>query len=111
MYVEGRDFVEVMTEIARAFARITADLVGVSDEDYPAFEQAAVEEFLEGFDAEEEFLGDFTGNPGTYSIEGNTLSITHMADGEVGILELRRIDTSTAVGRTTWGRLKADYAH
>ena len=111
IYVDGRDFVEVLTEFARAFARISADLVGVSDEDYPAFERAAVEEFLAGFDAEDEFLGAFTGDLGTYSLEGNTLSITFLVDGEVDTLELRRIDTSTAVGRTTWGSLKADFVH
>lgn len=106
-YVDGRDFVEVMTEFARAFARIAADLGGVSDEDYPAFEQAAVEKFLADFNPEEEFLGDFTGNLGTYRIDGNTLSITTLADGEVDTVKLMRIDSSTAVARITLGILKA----
>ena len=44
MYADGRDFFEVMTEVVRAFARFAADLGEVSDEDYPAFEQAAIEE-------------------------------------------------------------------
>ena len=106
MYVDGRDFVEVLTEVARALARIAADLGGVSDEDYPAFEQAAVDEILAAFN-EEDFLGGFAGgNLGTYSVDGDTLSITTLVDGEVDTLEFMRIDT-TAVAPTTWGNLKA----
>ena len=115
MYVDGRDFVEVLTEVARALARIAADLGGVSDEDYPAFEQAAVDEILAAFN-EEDFLGGFAGgnlggfaggNLGTYSVDGDTLSITTLVDGEVDTLEFMRIDTTTAVAPTTWGNLKA----
>ena len=113
MYVDGLDFFEVMTEIARAFARFSADLLEgsdqeVSDEDYPAFEQAAIEEFFAEFNLEEEFLGDFNGDLGTYSIDGDTLSITTLVDGEADTIELRRIDPSSAVARSTWGSLKAD---
>ena len=107
MYVDGRDFFEVMTEVVRALARFAADLTDVSDEDYPAFEQAAIDEFFAEFNLEEEFLGDFTGNLGTYSIDGDTLSITTLVDGEADTIELRRIDPSTAVARSTWGSLKA----
>ena len=107
MYVDGRDFFEVMTEVIRALARFVADLQEVSDEDYPAFEQAAIEEFFAEFNPEEEFLGDFTGNLGTYSIDGDTLSITTLVDGEADTIELRRIAPSTAVARSTWGSLKA----
>ena len=108
MYADGRDFFEVMTEVIRALARFAADLGEVSDEDYPAFEQAAIEEFFAEFNLEEELLGDFTGNLGTYSIDGDTLSITTLVDGEADTIELRRIDPSTAVARSTWGSLKAD---
>ena len=107
MYADGRDFFEVMTEVIRAFARVAADLGDVSDEDYPAFEQAAIEEFFAEVNLEEEFLGEFTGNLGTYSIDGDTLSITTFVDGETDTIELRRIDPSTAVARSTWGSLKA----
>ena len=107
-YADGRDFFEVMTEVVRAFARIVADLADVSDEDYPAFEQAAIEEFFAEFNLEEEFLGNFTGHLGTYSIDGDTLSITTLVGGEADTIELRRIDPSTAVARSTWGSLKAD---
>ena len=91
LYADGRDFFEVMTEVIRAFARFAADLGEVSDEDYPAFEQAAIEEFFAGFNLEEEFLGEFTGHLGTYSIDGDTLSITTFEDGEADTIELRRI--------------------
>ena len=108
MYVDGRDFVEVLTEVARALARIAADFGGISDEDYPAFEEAAVDELLAGFD-EEQFLGGFAGGEfGTYAIEGDTLSITTTVEGEVDTLDFMRIDTASAVAPTTWGSLKAD---
>ena len=49
----------------------------------------------------------YTGNLGPYRI-GNTLSITTTpVDGEADTKELVRIDSSTAVTRTTWGSLKA----
>ena len=107
MYVDGRDFFEVMTEVIRAFARFVADLQEVSDEDYPAFEQAGIEEFFAEFNPEEELFGYFTGNLGTYSIDGDTLSIATLVDGEADTIELRRITPSTAVARSTWGSLKA----
>ena len=108
LYADGRDFFEVMTEVVRALARVAADLGEVSDEDYPAFEEEFVAEFFAESNLEEEFLGDFTGHLGTYSIDGDTLSITTFEDGEADTIELRRIDPSTAVARSTWGSLKAD---
>ena len=107
VYADGRDFFEVMTEVVRALVRVVADLGEVSDEDYPAFEQAAIEGFFAEFNLEEELLGEFTGHLGTYSIDGDTLSITTLVDGEADTIELRRIDPSTAVARSTWGSLKA----
>ena len=107
MYADGRDFFEVMTEVVRALARVAADLGEVSDEDYPAFEEEFVAGFFAESNLEEEFLGDFTGNLHTYSIDGDTLSITTFEDGEADTIELRRIDPSTAVARSTWGSLKA----
>ena len=107
MYADGHDFFEVMTEVIRALARFAADLGEVSDEDYPAFEEEFFAGFFAEFNLEEEFLGDFTGNLRTYSIDGDTLSITTFEDGEADTIELRRIDPSTAVARSTWGSLKA----
>ena len=107
MYADGRDFFEVMTEVVRALARVAADLGEVSDEDYPAFEEEFVAEFFAESNLEEEFLGDFTGDLRAYSIDGDTLSITTFVDGEADTIELRRIDPSTAVARSTWGSLKA----
>ena len=109
------EFGEFMQELyigfARGFARLAADLEGVSDEDYPAFEQAFVDEFLAELD-EDEFLADlgFGGaeeTNSTYAIEGDTLSITTTEEGEVETLELHRIDVASAVVPTTWGGLKA----
>ena len=109
------EFGEFMRELyigfARGFARLAADLEGVSDEDYPAFEQAFVDAFLADLD-EDEFLADlgFGGSEeisSTYAIEGDTLFITTTEEGEVETLELHRIDVASAVVPTTWGSLKA----
>ena len=109
------EFVEFIKEFfigfARGFARLAADLEGISDEDYPAFEQAFVDEFLAELD-EDEFLADlgFGGSEeinSTYAIEGDTLSITTTEEGGVETLEFHRIDDATAVVQTTWGDLKA----
>lgn len=43
-----------------------------------------------------EFLGDFTGNLGTYRIEGNTLSVIPLIDGEVDAIERIRIENRQA---------------
>ncbi|MXW81059.1 MAG: hypothetical protein F4Z57_19145 [Gemmatimonadetes bacterium] len=110
--VEFGEFIkEFFIGFARGFARLAADLEGISDEDYPAFEQAFVDEFLAEFD-EDEFLADFGFGESeeinsTYAIEGDTLSITTTEEGGVETLELHRIDDATAVVQTTWGDLKA----
>ena len=105
--VGDRPFLEVLTEVARALARLTADLGGVSEEDYPAFEQGFVDEFLAGV-AEEDFLAGFEDEV-TYAIEGDTLSITAPTeDGGEETTQYQRVDGATAVAGTTWGGLKAD---
>ena len=108
------EFGEFMRELyigfARGFARLAADLEGVSDEDYPAFEQAFVDAFLADLD-EDEFLADLefgrSEEISTYAIEGDTLFITTTEEGEVETLELHRIDVASAIVPTTWGGLKA----
>ena len=104
--IDGTDLVEVLTEFARRLAHFTADLLGVSEEDYPAFEQEAVDEFLAefaAFDAKEYFPKV----NGSYAIEGDTLFITTATEDGVEILELHRIDVASAVARITWGSLKS----
>jgi len=99
---------------ARGFARLAADLEGVSDEDYPAYEQAFVDEFLAELD-EDEFLADLAdlefsraeGINSTYAIEGDTLSITTTDEYGVETVEFHRIDVASAVVQTTWGSLKS----
>lgn len=107
MAADGRDFVDILTEVARAFARFLADLEEISDEDYPAFEEAAVEEFLAGFNAEEQFIG-FAGTPSAYRVDGDTLTLTTTVEGEEDVIELMRVDPSSAVAAAAWGRLKSD---
>lgn len=109
------EFVEFIKEFyigfARGFARLAADLEGISDEDYPAYEQAFVDEFLAELD-EDEFLAEleFSRSEGinsTYAIEGDTLSITTTDEGGVETVQFHRIDDATAVAPTSWGALKA----
>ena len=109
------EFSEFMQEFyigfARGFARLAADLEGVSDEDYPAYEQAFVNEFLAELD-EDEFLaelglGEFEKINSTYTIEGDTLSITTTEEDGVETVEFHRIDVASAVAQTSWGALKA----
>ena len=107
LYADGRDFVEVITEFARGLARAAADLQGISDEDYPAFEQAAVEEILADFNPEAEIFADYAGQLGTYRIDDDTLSITSTEDGEVETVELVLQDPETAVRPASWGQVKA----
>ena len=114
-------------DFARAIARLAADLEGVSDEDYPAFEQALVDEFLAEFD-EDEFLAEFDEDEflvefdeeellaepeisGTYAVEGDTLFLTTTTEEDgvetIETLELHRIDVASVVVQTSWGSLKA----
>ena len=105
-------------DFARAIARLAADLEGVSDEDYPAFEQALVDEFLAEFD-EDEFLAEFDEEEllaepeisGTYAVEGDTLFLTTTTEEDgvetIETLELHRIDVASVVVQTSWGSLKA----
>lgn len=104
---DGRPFIEVLIEVARALAAITAGLLGVSEEDYPAFEENWVAEFIAGFD-EQEFIASFTDEV-AYAIEGDTLRITTTQSGVEEILEFQRVAGATSVTRTTWGDLKASF--
>ena len=109
---EFREFLkESYTVFARGFARLAADLGGISDEDYPAFEQAFVAEFLAELDADE-FLAELEfsraeGINSTYAIEGDTLSITTTDEYGVETVEFQRTDVASAVAPTSWGALKA----
>ena len=105
MLAGDRPYIEVLTEVARALARITADLTGVSEEDYPAFEQGFVDELL-GAITEEQFLAGFEDEV-AFAVEGDTLSIiVQTEDGGEETLQYQRV--ATAVAGTTWGGLKAD---
>ena len=109
---EFREFLEESyTVFARGFARLAADLEGISDEDYPAFEQAFVAEFLAELDTDEFFAElEFSRAEGinsTYAIEGDTLSITTTDEYGVETAEFQRTDVASAVAPTSWGALKA----
>ncbi len=109
--MNSAEFREFLEEFFIGFARLAADLEGVSDEDYPAFEQAFVAEFLAELDTDE-FLAELEfsraeGINSTYAIEGDILSITTTDEYGVETMEFQRTDVASAVAPTSWGALKA----
>ena len=103
---ERIELLDFMIRLLRSMAALWAEEFEVSEEDYPVFEQAIVDEFLAEFD-EEEFLAEFS-ESSAYAVEGDILFLTNTyEDGEVETLELHRIDDTTTIARTTWGALKA----
>ncbi len=109
MLVGGRPFIEVLTEVAKALAAFAAGFAGISEADYPAFEANFVSEFL-GEISQEDFLADFSGEEVTWSVDGDTLTITSPTeDGGEETSQYQRVsDDMTAVTATTWGHLKAN---
>ena len=109
LLVDGRPMMEVLTEVARALAAIAAGFAGVSEEDYPAFEAAFVNEFLAEV-GEQDFLAEFSGEEVTWAVEGDTLSITAATEegGEETMQYQRVADAGTAVSEMSWGALKAN---
>ena len=102
-FVNDTDFLEFFTPVLRDLARALADASGVSEEDYPAFEQEFVDNFLSFDEAEVP-----QNTHGTYAIEGDTLFITTTyEDGSKETLEFHRVDVASAVVGITWGGLKA----
>ena len=115
---ESVDVVEFWTPFirfsARFFAAFAAAFEEVSEEDYPAFEQAIFDQMLADMltELEEEPLGLGLTLSGTYAIEDDTLFITTTTTDEDGVetietVEFHRIDVASAVAQTTWGGLKA----
>ncbi len=101
----GRPFIEVLTELAQALAALAADFAGVSEEDYPAFEADFVNDFLAEA-SQEDFLAGFSDEV-TWSVEGDTLTISAPTeDGGEETTQYQR-SAGTAVTETTWGHLKA----
>ena len=105
--VDGKDFVEFFTQVARDFARYVADSHEIPAENYPAFEQ----EFIDAFFAEldkVQFLAILNeSGVSAYALEGDTLILTTTRETGVTIWEFHRTDEASAVVETTWGGLKA----
>ncbi len=91
----------LLTEFAKGIARAVADILGISDEDYPAFEADAVAEFM----AEFEQTAEGVTASGTFAVEGHTLTL-EMTDEEGShyTFELQR--KLTAVRKISWGQIK-----
>lgn len=105
--VDGKEFVEFFTQVARDFARYVADSHEIPAENYPAFEQ----EFIDAFFAEldkVQFLAVLNEwGVSAYALEGDTLILTTTRETGVTIWELHPVDESSAIAETTWGSLKA----
>ena len=105
--VDGKDFVEFFTQVARDFARYVADSHEIPAENYPAFEQ----EFIDAFFAEldkVQFLAILNEwGVSAYALEGDTLILTTTRETGVTIWELHPVDESSAIAETTWGSVKA----
>lgn len=108
LQVDGEDFDDFFTQVARDLARHFADLNEISEERYPEYEQAFVDEFLAAIDEIDFFAGFEEGGSSAYAIDGNALVLT--SPGETA-WEFHRmeivVEIPTAVARTTWGGLKA----
>ncbi len=108
LQVDGENLNDFFTQAARKLARYFADLNEISEERYPEYEQAFVDEFLAAIDEIDFFAGFEEGGSSAYAIEGNALVLT---TAEQTAWEFHRvevvIETPTAVARTTWGGLKA----
>ena len=104
--VDGRDYLEVLGEVAAALGHIAADLAGISDADRPAFVAVFVNDFLASI-SEEQFLLGFNDEV-TWAVEGETLSITTTLtdDGSEETYQYQRV-AGTSVEAATWGGLKA----
>ena len=110
--VGGLEPVEGMVEWFRSWLRILAEAQGISQDDYPAFEKLALDEFRESLDVEEmkaDMAFDLD-TLGTYRIEGGVLTLTTEDPEdrfEEEVIVLRRVDPGTAVAPATWGQVKS----
>ncbi len=105
--VDGKDFVEFFTQVARDFARYVADSHEIPAENYPAFEQEFIDAFFAELDKVQFFAILNEWGVSAYALEGDTLILTTTRETGVTIWELHPVDEPSAVAQTTWGRLKA----
>ncbi len=105
--VDGKDFVEFFTQVARDFARYAADSHEIPAENYPAFEQEFIDAFFAELDKVQFFAILNEWGVSAYALEGDTLILTTTRETGVTIWELHPVDEPSAVAQTTWGRLKA----
>ena len=106
--IDGLTLEEFNLGVAKNFARNLADLNGIPDEAYPAFEEEVVQQFMEGAGSQD--LSEELDDAGTYAIEGDVLTLTSTDEnGLVETEEFRRVPLSSSVSATSWGRLKANW--
>ena len=88
---------EAMRELAMGLARALAAVAGISEEDYPAFEEELVADFLDQADTMAMVsIEEWLGSGGTYNGDGDVLGLGDVAFSRV----------TTAVQRASWGQIK-----
>ena len=103
--IDGVEIEQWFTDVGKDFARNLADLNGIPDEAYPAFEEEVVQQFLTGL--EEEPLSETFDQAGTFVIEDNELQYTLTDDeGSIETDLYQRMPIVSAVGAATWGQIK-----
>ncbi len=107
--VDGKEFVEFFTQVARDFARYVADSHEIPAENYPAFEEEFIDAFFAELDTVEPLAILNQWGVTMYAFEGDTLILTTTRETGVTIWEFHRMDDSSAVATTTWGGLKATW--
>ncbi len=106
--VDGKNFGEFFTQVARDFARYVADSHAIPAKNYPAF----AEEFIDAFFAQlatVQFIAILNeSGVSTYAIEDNTLLLTTTRQTGVVVWKLHPVDESSSIAETTWGSLKTN---
>ena len=88
-------FEEVIVELAKGLARALAPAAGISEEEYPAFEEEIVADFLAEA-ATKSSIEEWLAPGGVYDAEAKVLSL--------GDVEFTR--AATAVQKASWGQIK-----
>ena len=97
IHTDRGPYSDVILELGMALAQRLADEAGISDEDYPAFEEQFLADFLGGLDE-----STLTGGPPYDPLEGQ-----YGEDSGVLVLEDEEFTRSaTAVSGISWGRIK-----
>ena len=109
--INGKPHIDFFTDVGKVLVRFMALVLGISEEDYPAFEKEALGEFLTevGSDSPASVWTDPETATTKFRIEGDTLFLIDEDDPE-GTAEMKRVgEPPTVVSGTSWGELKNQF--